>query len=189
MGSISYLGGHFRKLWHVELEEFKDHLLRLDLMSKTMRFGAGVSDEFIENYAAHALDHNCRIWGYFGPRGNLRGTGELRRFDHKPHCAEAAFSVEPEYRGKGVGTQLFSHVLLSARNRDINHLYLYCLGENQIMQSIARKFKADLVFQNGEVLCDLRPQQPTPLTRLEEAIEDSGGLVYGVMDIQHRMMG
>ena len=189
MGSISYQGGHFRKLWHIERDEFKDHLLRLDKPSRYTRFGCKVSDEFIETYASQALDNNCRVWGYFGPRGNLRGTGELKCFENKPGSAEAAFTVEKEYRGKGVGTQLFSHVILSARNRDINHLYVNCLGENQAMKSIARKFDADLCFDQGDVIGDLMPPHSTVLTRLEEALEDSGGLVYGVLDIQQRWIG
>lgn len=186
MGSISFLGGHFRKLWMVELDEFRDHLLRLDPVSRHMRFGASVGDQYLDDYASHALDKNCRVWGYFGPRGNLRGTGELKRFSDKPHCAEAAFTVEKQYTGKGVGTQLFNHVILSARNRDIHHLYLSCLGENQVMQSIARKFNGALSFDHGEVFCELKPAGSTTLTHIEEALEDSSGLVYGVLDLQHR---
>jgi len=189
MGSISYLNGHFRKMWHIEQSEFCDHLLRLDAPSRHMRFGGQICDEFIEDYAARAFGENCRIWGYFGPRGNLRGTGELKRFDNNSHLAEAAFTVEEDYRGKGIGTQLFHHVVLSARNRDIHHLYLSCLGENQVMQAIARKFEAKLSFDHGDVTCDFIPEQPTTLTRLEEVIEDGSGLVYGVLDIQQRMFG
>ncbi len=189
MGTISYLGGHCRKLWCIERDEFKDHLLRLEKTSRYMRFGCEVNDEFIENYASHALDHNCRVWGYFGPRGNLRGTGELKCFANKPGSAEAAFTVEKEYRDKGVGTQLFSHVILSARNRDINHLYVNCLRQNQAMKAIARKFDAGLCFDQGDVIGDLMPANSTVLTRLEEALEDSSGFVYGMLDIQQRWIG
>lgn len=189
MGSISLHGGHFRKLWHVELQEFRDHLLRLDSESRHMRFGAEVSDEYVEEYASHALDQNCRIWGFFGPRGNLRGTGELKSFGHANDCAEAAFTVEQSHRGRGIGTELMNRIIRSARNRDVRHLYLNCLGENQVMQSIARKFEADLSFDHGDVMCDLTPALATPLTRLEEVIEDGSGFVYGVLDIQQRMLG
>jgi len=186
MGSIAFNGGHFRKLWNVELEEFRDHLLRLSPESRHLRFGAEVSDTFIEDYASHALDSNCRVWGFFGPRGNLRGTGELKSFPNKLDCAEAAFTVEDSYRGQGVGSELLSRIIRSARNRDIHHLYLNCLSENLVMQNIARKFQADLTFDQGDVVCDLKPSHATALTRLGEVIEDSSGLVYGVLDLQHR---
>ena len=188
MATISFLGGHFRKLWHVEREEFLDHLLRLDPLSRRSRFGAEISDDFIASYAHTALNENCRIWGYFGPRGNLRGTGELKRFQEDPHSAEAAFTVEPQYRGKGVGTELFNRVLLSAQNRNVRHLYLNCLGENIEMQSIARKFEAVLVFEQGEVMCDVIPPHSTALTRLEEAFDDSSGFVFGILDIPQRII-
>ena len=189
MGSVSLNGGHFRKLWHVELEEFRDHLLRLDGDDRHLRFGAEVSDQLIIDYASHALDSNCRVWGFFGPRGNLRGTGELKRFEEMPHSAEAAFTVEREYRGKGVGTELLNRIIRSARNRDIHHLYLNCLTENQVMQVVARKFEAELSFEQGDVICDLHPKHATPLTRIAEAFEDGSGLVYGMLDIQQRRLG
>lgn len=188
MGSVSYNGGHFRKLWHVELEEFRNHLLRLSSESRHLRFGAEVSDTYIEDYALHALDSNCRVWGFFGPRGNLRGTGELKRFSKKPDCAEAAFTVEDQYRGQGIGSELLSRIIRSARNRDIHHLYLNCLSENLVMQKVARKFEANLTFDHGDVICDLLPSHATPLTMLEEVLEDSSGFVYGVLDIQHRWL-
>lgn len=186
MGSVSYNGGHFRKLWNMELEEFRNHLLRLSSESRHLRFGAEVSDTLIEDYASHALDRNCRVWGFFGPRGNLRGTGELKRFIDKPDCAEAAFTVEDEYCGQGVGSELLSRIIRSAQNRDIRHLYLNCLSENIVMQNIARKFQANLKFDQGDVVCDLKPSNATALTRIGEVIEDSSGLVYGVLDLQHR---
>lgn len=186
MGSKAFEGGHYRKLWHVERDELRDHFLRLDAESRRMRFGGEVADDYIKEYAAGALDKNCRIWGFFGPRGNLRGTGELKRFEEQPEIAEAAFTVEPAYTGQGIGTGLFHHVILSARNLGIRHLYLNCLSENQVMQAIARKFNAELDFDHGEVLGDLIPPSRTPLTRLEEAIEDSSGLVFGMLDIQQR---
>jgi RimJ/RimL family protein N-acetyltransferase len=186
MGSKAFQSGHYRKLWLVERRELLEHFLRLDAESRRMRFGGEVSDEFISKYAAAALDKNCRIWGFFGPRGNLRGTGELRRFEDQPECAEAAFTVETDYSGKGIGTGLFHHVILSARNLGIRHLYLNCLADNQVMQAIARKFNAELDFDHGEVQGDLIPEGRTPLTRIEEAIEDSSGLVFGMLDIQQR---
>ncbi len=186
MGSIAFNGGHYRKLWHVEKRELYDHFMRLDNESRRMRFGGEVGPEYIAEYVSHALDKNCRIWGFFGPRGNLRGTGELKRFAEQQNCAEAAFTVETEYGGRGIGTELFSHVILSARNLGIQHLYLNCLSDNIVMQAIARKFNAELAFDRDDVQGDLIPPHRTPMTRIEEAIEDSSGLVFGVLDIQQR---
>lgn len=181
-----FSGGHFRKVWSVELDEFRDHLLRLDTASRTMRFGRLVSDEQINDYAAHALEGSCRIWGFFGPRGNMRGSAELRKIPDQPGCAEAAFTVEPDYQGYGVGTELMKRVVRSARNRHYEHLYLYCLNDNRPMRNVARKFNGQLEVKYGDVKCDLVPEHATPLTWLQEMIEDGSGLVLAMHDMQTR---
>ena len=47
-----------RKLWIGETDKYREHVLRLDPQSRRSRFGGGVSDEFIKNYAdlSTALD-------------------------------------------------------------------------------------------------------------------------------------
>jgi len=45
-------GGTIRKLWSIEADRFRDHLLRLDTTSRRMRFAHAVSDGFIEEYAS-----------------------------------------------------------------------------------------------------------------------------------------
>lgn len=178
--------GHFRKIWMLEREEFCSHLLRLDEETRRMRFGTVVSDEWISTYANDAILDASRVWGYFGPRGNLRGTAELRLMETKPGYGEAAFTVEPEYQGIGVGTELMMRVIRSARNRQLGHLYINCLADNISMQSIARKFRGELVFDRGDVVCDLHPSDSTALTRLSEVFDDSSGIVYMALDLQNR---
>ena len=43
-------GGLIRKMWAVEAGRYRDHLLRLDEVSRRNRFGGAVSDEFLKNY-------------------------------------------------------------------------------------------------------------------------------------------
>ena len=51
MSQHQFSGGNIRKLWPTETDKFRDHLLRLDKMSRRLRFAHGVSDAFIEDYA------------------------------------------------------------------------------------------------------------------------------------------
>src|SRR5438128_1494072 len=44
MNERQFSGGNIRKLWPTETEKFRDHLLRLDKMSRRLRFAHGVSD-------------------------------------------------------------------------------------------------------------------------------------------------
>ena len=43
-------GGMIRRFWVNEVDKYRDHLLRLDSVSRRNRFGGGVSDETIDNY-------------------------------------------------------------------------------------------------------------------------------------------
>ena len=52
-------GGMIRRFWVSEVDKYRDHLLRLDSVSRRNRFGGGVSDETIHNYvdSAHSTRH------------------------------------------------------------------------------------------------------------------------------------
>ena len=67
MGSVSFNGGNFRKLWNVEPEEFRDHLMRLSSESRNRHFGAEVTDTYIEDSALHERYRNFRLWGFYVP--------------------------------------------------------------------------------------------------------------------------
>ncbi len=179
--------GHIRKLWPQEIERFRDHLLRLDLPARRMRFAHSVSDGFIEDYASRVLDMGSVVYGYF-LNGELRAAAELRKLgDAWGTEAEAAFSVEKDYQDKGIGTELMGRVIRAARNRGVRHLYMSCLAENTKMQAIARKHEADLRFEYGEVVGDIVPDTPNYFSILAEAVEDRVGYMMAVLDLQKRL--
>ena len=68
--------GTIRKLWPGEAPKFRDHLLRLDKASRRMRFAHGVSDAFIEDYAARMADMGGIVYGFFDKF--LKGENETR---------------------------------------------------------------------------------------------------------------
>lgn len=179
--------GHVRKLWPQEIERYRDHMLRLDLSARRMRFAHSVSDTFIEDYASRVLDMGSVVYGYFLD-GELRAAAELRKLgDAWGTEAEAAFSVEKAYQDKGIGTELMGRVIRAARNRGVRHLYMSCLAENTKMQAIARKHEADLRFEYGEVVGDIVPETPNYFSILAEAVEDRVGYMMAVLDLQKRL--
>lgn len=179
--------GHVRKLWPQEIDRYRDHMLRLDLGARRMRFAHSVSDGFIEDYASRVLDMGSVVYGYFLD-GELRAAAELRKLgDSWGTEAEAAFSVEKDYQDKGIGTELMGRVIRAARNRGVRHLYMSCLAENTKMQAIARKHEADLRFEYGEVVGDIVPESPNYFSILAEAVEDRVGYMMAVLDLQKRL--
>jgi len=177
-----------RKLWPTEGDQFRDHLLRLDKDSRRMRFAHGVSDSFIEDYAARMSDMGSIVFGYFVD-GEIRAAAELRKLsDHWGEEAEAAFSVERAYQDQGIGSALMGRVIRSARNRGVRLLFMSCLAENAKMQSIARKHEAELRFEYGEVIGEIIPEGPDYFSLLAEAADDRVGYMMAVLDLSSRLV-
>ncbi len=175
-------GGIIRKMWLTETEKFRDHLLRLDAESRRLRFGMCADDDFIRDYAARAAGVNSLIYGHFID-GEMRGAAEMRPIgENWGTDAEGAFSVEPAYQNRGIGTELLGRIIRAARNRGVSRLYMNCLAENRKMQRLAKKFDAELHFDHGEVVGQVLPPTPTYLSLWHEAMDDTGGFVMAVLD-------
>ena len=178
--------GHIRKLWPADLPEFRRHLMRLDADSRRARFAMAASDEFLATYAETAFALDTLLFGYI-EQGELRGVAELRMLSgQRLRMAEAAFSVEPEYRHRGIGAGLMEHVVLAARNRGIRRLYMSCLGLNRAMQALARRFSAELVFESEDVLGIVEAPAPTTGTLMQEAVTNAGSFATAILDLQQK---
>jgi GNAT superfamily N-acetyltransferase len=162
--------------------------MRLDKDSRRMRFGMAVDDRFITDYAGRADHMQSVIYGYF-VNGQMRAAAELRMIgDGWSLEAEAAFSVERAYQDSGVGTDLLGRVILAARNRGVHRLYMNCLSENRKMQRIARKYEAELHFDHGEVVGQVKTPGPTPASLWSEAVDDGNGFVMAVLELPLRIL-
>ena len=180
--------GTIRKLWPTETSKFRDHLLRLDRDSRRMRFAHGVSDAFIEDYAARMADMGGIVYGYFDG-DQLRAAAELKKLgDTWGREAEAAFSVEQPLQEHGIGTELMGRVIRAARNRGVQQLCISCLAENGKMRAIARHFDAELRFEYGEIVGEIVPRGPNYFSLLAEAVEDRCGYMMGVLDLHNRVV-
>jgi GNAT superfamily N-acetyltransferase len=184
-------GGLIRRLLPSESAALQAHLLRLDPESRHDRFGMGVSDDFLKQYAARSASLDDLIYGFFVD-GELRGAGELRGLGPSGHehwrAAEAAFSVERPWRGLGVGEELMGRIVRAARNRRAATLYMSCLSRNRAMQALARKFSAELTFEAGETTTKLPVEGPTPFSLIYEAMDDAAGFATAMLDLQRRAL-
>jgi len=179
-------GGSIRKLWPTDTDKFRDHLLRLDKTNRRMRFAHGVSDAFIEDYAARMAEMGGVVYGYFDGE-EVRAAAELKKLgDVWGREAEAAFSVERPLQEQGIGSELMGLVIRAARNRGIQHLCVSCLAENGKMRAIARKYEAELRFEYGEVIGEIVPDGPNYFSILAEAVDDRFGYMMAVLDLHRR---
>ena len=100
----------------------------------------------------------------------------------------SAFSVESDWQGRGFGSRLMERVLLAARNRRIQRLYMNCLASNGNMQRLARRAGADLEYEGGDVVALVVPETPTPVSIFREAVRDGYGWASAVVEMQKRVM-
>lgn len=187
-GDTGTLPGTIRKLWVGEGALLREHLLRLDPESRRYRFGSPVNRFFIEQYASRAVSSESVVHGFF-VNGTLRGIAELRGYGTPfPREAEAAFSIEREWQGRGVGGALLERTIIAARNRGINTIYMNCLAENQRMQAVAKKHEASLRFRADDVVGEVVNSGATPATVLREMIADGHGMATAILDLQSRIL-
>ncbi|WP_165498135.1 GNAT family N-acetyltransferase [Siculibacillus lacustris] len=181
------LSGTIRKLWVGDTAAFREHLMRLDPATRRNRFGMAASDAFVARYAETSFSTDTAIHGLFVGEA-IVGCGELRLGGSDSAAAEAAFSVESDWQGRGFGTRLMARVLLTARNRRIRRLYMNCLASNRQMQHLARRNGAELEWDGGDVVGLLVPETPSPASVLAEAMRDSFGWATAVVEMQKRVL-
>ncbi len=170
-----------RRLWPSDKEAFRHHLVSLDPRSRHLRFGGGMSDDFLVHYAENCFGKGDLVYGAFVD-GKMVGAAELRSnqaiwseqapFGRHIH-AEAAFSVDASYRRRGIGETLFKRILRAAANHGVETIEIVCLPENVGMQTLARKFKAQFAFEENVLTGRLTARRPTALSLMREASGDA----------------
>ena len=176
-----------RDLLPADSEAIVTHLSALDAEDRRLRFGASVSDDAIVDYVGRITFWKAGLIGQFED-GRLIGLAELI-YDHTPGLpsvermgAELAVTVLPEYRNRGVASELVRRALLCARNRNVGAVTMMCLLENRQMRHLASKFDAALRFEEGMVESQVDLARPNGLSYAIEAIDRSVSAFGTVMD-------
>ena len=154
--------GPTRALREHELPFFCNHLLRLRRECRRLRFGNEVSDQFLQDYVGRVDLTNTAILGYFDG-DEMRGVAELRSMDNAwCDVAEAAFSVEARWRSRGIGSALMIDTLAMSHELGVEWVHLICEQHNRPMQRIAEKACAEIRFEGGDYVAQIRvPQRPS----------------------------
>lgn len=146
---LTHANGCIRILRNDEIETLVDHLKRLDFESRRNRFNGLVSEVFIESYAHRCRSGEATIVAYVED-GVVRAAAEMHP-DQKGNLGpEVAFSVERDYRRRGLGSLLFQHIIEEARRAGYSSLRITTGADNEAMRSLASKFGAALSFRRGE---------------------------------------
>ena len=161
-----------------------EHLLALSERDRYLRFGCTASDGHLERYVAGLDFDRDEIFGVFNRRLRLVALAHLAHppedlVDPAARTAEFGGSVLPHLRGRGLGTRLFEHAMLHARNRGIGQFYIHALSENAAMLNIARHAGATVHRDGPESQATLRLPPETIASQVEQAvIEGAAALDY-----------
>lgn len=177
-----------RRLHPPETALLSDHLKRLDPETRRLRFGNPVNDAFLDSYGARALGDDSIVMGCF-LKGSLRGVAELRFLTANRTDAEAAFSLERDFQGEGLGEKLFERLIAAARNRGVKRLFLTCLRENRRMQKIAHHHGAELSFAEGDVTAEIRRPYPDAESLRREWMGEGKAFVFALLEWRRRRLG
>jgi GNAT superfamily N-acetyltransferase len=141
--------GTFRELSPEDQLLHRDHLIRLDGETRRDRFNGVADDAFIERYSARCFTGRTRLFAYIDESGQIRGCAEI----HPPSRtapADIAFSVEPDFRRRGIASQLFEAIIVAAGAQRIRTLRITSGAQNVAMRALARKFGATFSYIAGE---------------------------------------
>ena len=130
------------------LHEYLDHLLRLSLEDRHLRFAGFVSDVSIEEYVNKINMKNDVIVVYREKLDEIIGACHLG-FLNNNHV-EIGISVERDQRGKGIGSKLLERGMLIARMRGAKKISLICLSSNKWMIKKVTEYNMSKHYESNE---------------------------------------
>ena len=117
-----------------------DHFL-VDIKGndRYLRFGYQATNDNVMDYLSKAFNDFgvTNMWFIAEDEGRVVGSVHVTISDND--VAEMGFTVSPDYRGQGLGQDLFQRAAIWAMMKGAKTLYTQCLSENQVMQHIAKK--------------------------------------------------
>ncbi|MDP1901413.1 MAG: GNAT family N-acetyltransferase [Rubrivivax sp.] len=148
-----------------------EHLLALDDDDRLLRFGHLASDERIRHYAEQLDFDRDELFGIFDRRLRLLAMAHLafsRSEVQGEGITEFGVSVLARKRGRGLGSRLFEHAVMHARNRGMSTMVIHLARDNAAMLGIVRSAGAAVEFEGADVLAQL----PLPANTLGSQIAE-----------------
>jgi GNAT superfamily N-acetyltransferase len=181
-------GGAFRALWTFDRDDYAAHLKRLSPQDRRSRFQYAATDAQIDEHVEKFLKGGGHVIGWF-EGGELRGAAEVALLAGG-EAAEAAFEIEPGWRGRGVGAELVARALLWARNRGARRLLIQTTRSNTAMLRAARRNGAVFEFDLSDAEGVIETRRPSWRSLMLEAVSEEQGLMRWARDaVLHRLGG
>jgi GNAT superfamily N-acetyltransferase len=149
------------------------HMLSLGENDRRLRFGNRLGDAGIRRYVESIAYDTDGLFGVFDQHLQLRAFCHMALLEYEGvQAGELGLSVDPEYRGHGIGSLLFARACNHARIQGIERVFIHCLLENNSMLNIAIKAGMEVDSGGGECEAHLCLPPAWTGTRLQEALHE-----------------
>lgn len=163
-----------------ERQEILDHLLRLPLNDRYLRFCNTLSDEGIQRYVDRIDLRSTSgeaCFAVFDDNRNIVGLCHVARYADDAESAELALSVDNDFRKNGIGDILFHRGLLHCESLGIKKIYMNCLSSNTPVQKLARRHSMKVTTDYGESVAALNLNDRNAVVAFLESVQnDTMGL-------------
>jgi len=163
-----------------ERQEILDHLLRLPLNDRYLRFCNTLSDEGIQRYVdridLRATDGEA-CFAVFDDSRRVVGLCHVAPYSDDKEAAELALSVDENFRKNGIGDVLFHRGILHCESLGIKKIYMNCLASNTPIQKLARRHSMKVTTDYGESVAALNLNDRNAVIAFLESVQnDTMGL-------------
>lgn len=166
-----------------EKQAMIDHLLRLSLNDRYLRFCNTLSDEAIAKYVDRIDLRSVKgeaVFAVFDDAKQIVGMCHVAPYYDDPNGAEMALSVDEAYRRKGVGDMLFSRGILHCESLGIKKVYMNCLASNMPIQKLARRSGMSVTTNYGESVANLNLNDRNAIAAFLESLQNDSMGLYDV---------
>lgn len=134
------------------------HLLDLDQADRARRFGVPCGDEAIAAYV-EAIDFERSIVIAAADRctGAIAGLAEVVALDRAAGLAEAAISVHPAWRRRGIGRDVLQEAVEVARSEGFSSIEFRYSPDNRPLMRLIGRLGARADLATGTARLDVRP--------------------------------
>lgn len=167
-----------------ERQEILDHLLRLPLNDRYLRFCNTLSDEGIKKYVDRidlrsTTGEAC--FAVFDDRKCIIGLCHVAPYAEGDSSAEMALSVDEDHRKNGIGDILFYRGILHCESLGIKRIYMNCLASNTPIQKLARRHGMKVTTDYGESIAALDIKDVNAVAAFLESVQNDTMGVYDLI--------
>lgn len=167
-----------------ERQEILDHLLRLPLNDRYLRFCNTLSDEGIKKYVDRidlrsTTGEAC--FAVFDDRKRIIGLCHVAPYTEGDSSAEMALSVDEDHRKNGISDILFYRGILHCESLGIKRIYMNCLASNTPIQKLARRHGMKVTTDYGESIAALDIKDVNAVAAFLESVQNDTMGVYDLI--------